>query len=602
MTFGTPLHGPAHAALRAAISKVAVTAARSSLIATTVAAMLTRTHRRKLTRRADGRSYLLLDFQRLFLYEEPADADGVTIESVVRFIGDGYPCQPASLFVNGDAPYRFLYPLDTLDILAPLLAQREPGVVWTIDLVTAEISRANATAHPEVQRRSPPPRDGDATVLRLRDCWTDASLRTLSPAAARAALDDLVSRALGPIRECRDFMDHASLPITIADLSWDLGRRKESCFGKSLRAGDTEFVALCEALERFQVVFQSPAEDDALVFGSYADLRDRAIDPRALFYRATDESRFYWTSATDLQTHARVLVPAQEIWFNTDRLPGETLFIKGATNGCATGGAIEEATLFALLEAIERDAYLTMWYLRRPCARIDLDSIEDERFQLLRRRWEAAFDNYSLQLFDITTDVGVPTVAGLAVRTHGEGPRTFHSAAARLTAERACFVALKDLTGFVPNLWPNRRADALKLLQQPELIVRPQEHFELYGLDESFASLAFLANSTAVVNASTINRDLPRDRYNLREVIEQIVGRLHAVGVRTLAKDVTHAFARARGLVAVKVVTPGLFPMWFGSRGRRLGITDRLRRLSMAWTGRAIASVEDCNLDIHPFS
>lgn len=600
MTFGTPLHGPAHATLRAAIARLAAGAARSSLIVTTVAAMLAAAHRRKLTRRADGRSYLLLDFQRLFLYEESTDSDGVTIESVVRFIGDGYPCQPASVFVNSSAPYRFLYSLDTLDILAPLLARHEPGVVWTVDLVTAEISRTHIAAHPEVRRS--PPRDSDASVLRLRDCWTDTSLRTLSPTTARVALEGLISRPLGPVRERRDFMDHASLPITIADLSWDLGRRKESCFGKSLRAGETEFVALCEALERFQVVFQSPDENDALVFGSYADLRDRAIDPRALFYRATDESRFYWTPVTDLQTHANVLVPAQEVWFNTDRLPGESLFIKGATNGCATGGTLEEATLFALLEAIERDAYLTMWYLRRPCARIDLDSIDDERFQLLRRRWEAAFDNYTLQLFDITTDVGVPTVAGLAVRTHGEGPRTFHAAAARLTAERACFVALKDLTGFVPNLWPNRRADALKLLQQPELIVRPQEHFELYGLDESFASLAFLANATAVVNANAMNRDLCRDRYNLREVIEQIVGQLHAVGVQTLVKDVTHAFARARGLVTVKVIAPGLYPMWFGSRGRRLGITDRLRRLAMTWTGRAIASVEDCNLDIHPFS
>jgi hypothetical protein len=108
MTFGTALHGPAHAALRATIAKRAVGAARSSLVVTTVAAMLSPRHRRKLTRRANGRSYLLLDFQRLFLYEEPIAEDGVTIESVARFIGDGYPCQPASVFVGNGSPYRFL--------------------------------------------------------------------------------------------------------------------------------------------------------------------------------------------------------------------------------------------------------------------------------------------------------------------------------------------------------------------------------------------------------------------------------------------------------------------------------------------------------------
>ena len=145
----------------------------------------------------------------------------------------------------------------------------------------------------------------------------------------------------------------------------------------------------------------------------------------------------------------------------------------------------------------------------------------------------------------------------------------------------------------------------MKLLQQPELIVRPQEHFELYGLDESFASLAFLTNEATapVIRVDAIKSIIPpRDRYNLREVIEQIVEQLHAAGLQTLVKEVTHAFVRARGLVTVKVIAPGLYPMWFGSRGRRLGITDRLRRLAMAWTGHEITSIEDCNLDIHPFS
>ena len=100
-----------------------------------------------------------------------------------------------------------------------------------------------------------------------------------------------------------------------------------------------------------------------------------------------DDMPLHWTWAHSVFGD-EALVPAQEIWFSARNLPGEPPLVGQTTNGCALGNSVEEAALFALFEAIERDAYLLMWYLRRSGAEIYPESIEDESFQILRRRWE----------------------------------------------------------------------------------------------------------------------------------------------------------------------------------------------------------------------
>jgi thiazole/oxazole-forming peptide maturase SagD family component len=562
-------------------------------------------------------SYLLFDLHRVILYREPSGAGETRIGSVVRFIVDGYPFQPFDLLLRhfGERPFSLLYSTDSLDIVRLVWMALPPGVVATLSLATGEITHSPAHVHPEA---SPVFRSATARLPvdhpKLQERPTDRSLRT----GSRVELDGLLSPVAAPVRELREVANHASLRFGTAQLMWARGTKRELAGGKSLRAGEASSVAMYEALERFHLVFQPAGEE--LVSGSYAELREEAVDPRTLFFgqcpdgsrswvRAfTTEARLSWTWAYDVPQGAPALVPAQEIWFNTRPSSGEDYYIAATSNGCAMGGSVEEAALFALFEAIERDAYLTMWYLRRPCRRIDPDSIGYEPFQLLRRRWHAAYPDYGLYLFDIGTDVAVPTVAAIAVRLRQphEGPRTFHAAAAHLSAERACFGALKDLTGFTPRFAPGRLDEMRRLLDAQDQVIGPTGHYEIYALDESFERLDFLDfGPGASLDVAELDRRAwigEADHYELRSVIDRLAGHLRPLGVSTYLKDISHPWLPSRGLRCVKVVTPGLYPLWFGSGAKRFAVTERLRRLAREFLGQDLDQPQDFNLEIHPFS
>ncbi|HEX8431326.1 MAG TPA: YcaO-like family protein, partial [Longimicrobium sp.] len=358
-----------------------------------------------------------------------------------------------------------------------------------------------------------------------------------------------------------------------------------------------------------QVAHLPPGE--TLARGTNAELAEHAVDPRRLFF-GTEAAPFngdeviHWTSALDVRARGGVLVPAQEVWFGAPEAVGEPRLVALTTSGSALGGSPEEAAIFALFEAVERDAYLTMWYTRRSCARIDPDSVRNEGFQLLRRRWALAYPGYEFALFDATTDVAIPTVVAIAARRRGTGRMTFHAAATRLSVEGACLAALKDLGGFTPHLSAAQRAELVPLLAEPWRVTGPEGHFGLYSLDETHDRLAFLDLGVAPMldarDAAPGAWFPARPRYDLRALLEESAERMHPLGASLLLKTITHPEMESRGVHCVRAITPGLFPMWFGEHGRRFAVTERLRRLGRDLAGRELTEPADFNLQLHPFS
>lgn len=544
------------------------------------------------------------------------------IDSIVKFIIDGYPFDQFHLLANHfkQYPFKFFYKLECLDLLPALWEQELPGKVVVLNTVTAEITVSNAIVHPEAQsarvRAGQPPgvEAGGAAnaAIILSDCLAGPGWRVgLSP-----SLDGLTSADLGIIRREREVISEASIPNAVTRVQWGEGRKEIICGGVGLRAKEALSVARCEAVERYQIIFRSPAS--ALEYGSYAELSSHAVDPLSLFFRMPQLSAeggrdnydpsfpMYWTWARNLITGEDRLVPAQEIWFSTERLPGESICVSCTTNALASGRSAEEAVLFAILEAIERDAFLTTWYLRRPCDKIAPESVRFEPFQLLWERMRAAFKNYSIHLFDISTDIQIPAVAAIAVREKGSGAHTLVAGAARPLAERALFASLKDLAAQL-----NRHSKVYerelyeRFLYAPEQVITPEDHRSLYTLDEVFDQILFIGfksipEAAGDLNSRSVIKKEPS--YNLRLVVEAILNHLAELGLEVFLVDVTHPMFSNQGYRCIKAIIPGLFPLWFGYRNARFSLTERLRRLSHNFTGRALQDESDVNLGIHPYS
>ena len=201
----------------------------------------------------------------------------------------------------------------------------------------------------------------------------------------------------------------------------------------------------------------------------------------------------YWTQATDLARQQATWVPAQEVWFDTRRLDGETQIVHPTTSGTALGGSREEAALFALLEAVERDSFLTTWYAQTPGRKVAPQSIDRPSFQVELARARLAFPDYGFHFFYLASAFGLPTVWAMAVRERGTGMKVLGATASGMTTAEAAQSALKEVVGFFPmnRRFEQERAQYETMDEHPELVRDIEHHLGLYGLDERFERLAF---------------------------------------------------------------------------------------------------------------
>jgi len=181
--------------------------------------------------------------------------------------------------------------------------------------------------------------------------------------------------------------------------------------GKGTTAVEAKVSAMMESFERYSAEMHS--ED--LVRGSFYELEgEGAIDPNSLILPAKIDARslvLEWIPAKNLFDGEEYLVPANAVFHPYNPSDASAMHIfRSNTNGLASGNTLEEAILHGLLEVIERDAW-SLAEASRKTTGIACDSVP-ERLAALIERFERA--NIKIHLHDITSDIGIPTVAAVA--------------------------------------------------------------------------------------------------------------------------------------------------------------------------------------------
>jgi putative methanogenesis marker protein 1 len=166
--------------------------------------------------------------------------------------------------------------------------------------------------------------------------------------------------------------------------------------------------AMMEGIERYS----GEAGDHEIQYARYEELKERTnvLDPQDLIlpFSADTSGILPWVPGYDLAEGEDVMVPAQAV-FHPLSSPYPPLF-RTSTNGLASGNTQEEAIFHALTEVIERDAWSLVETMRNAGPRItgaDGDMVAD----LLGRFRRAEID---VHLRDITSDLGIPTIAAVA--------------------------------------------------------------------------------------------------------------------------------------------------------------------------------------------
>ncbi|MBQ0987108.1 TOMM precursor leader peptide-binding protein [Streptomyces sp. F63] len=376
--------------------------------------------------------------------------------------------------------------------------------------------------------------------------------------------------------------------------------------GQADAYGTSRRLAFLEGLERYAGTHRRRGTSP--VTASYHRLLARGepvLDPAACgFYAPETYQRDHlvspfdpdrdipWVWGHSLRDDRPVLVPARLAHYSAG--VDADNFVFECSNGCATGGTLEEAILFGLLELVERDAFLLAWYGRARLTEIDLGSCRGGAVRTLLDR--AALHGYDVRAFDTRMDTAVPVVTALAVRRDG-GPGTLSfSAAAGFDPEGTVDAALSEVLTYIPHLpyqVAERRAELEAMARDYGRVLHLKDHAQLYGLPEMARHAREYLEPEAVVplgEAFPGWRDLRPRTGDLLDDLRLLRDELVRAGHDVIAVDQTTPEQRAMGLHTVGTTVPGLLPLDFGWSRQRALLMPRLR------TGLRAAGRRDTDL------
>ena len=411
-----------------------------------------------------------------------------------------------------------------------------------------------------------------------------------------------------------------ALMTAVAGVEYGERRRHLQGYGSTLNFTQSYLAAVAEALERYGG--QHALGKRTAVRGTFRQLQAEALDPATLglytqeqyaqpnfgFVPYHQDLTYDWVWGYSFSQQRPLLVP--EFYAYYGHLD-EHAFVYECSNGCALGNCLEEAILYGMLEALERDAFLLAWYAQLGVPRLDISSIPSQRVRWLIERM-AYSSGYAISVFNTTLLHGVACCWVMAVDEQQRAgfPRMICAAGSHLAAEAAILSALLELASTLPNEQPQEEwfrqqvRRARNMLDDPLSVVEMADHSTLYMLPEALTRLDFLMQSSRRETYQEAFAHLPlRDfSLDLAEDVSRLIDYYQGQGIDTIVVDQTTPEHRECGFHCVKIIMPGMLPMTFGHQYRRVSGFKRLAEWPALLGYRKEPLVDvDVNPYPHPF-
>jgi ribosomal protein S12 methylthiotransferase accessory factor len=292
---------------------------------------------------------------------------------------------------------------------------------------------------------------------------------------------------------------------------------------------------------------RAPAFDSLIVFTP--EQHATGGFPYAKF---TEDTAVGWLEGTELIDGGSTYVPGQLVSLGYRPASGEAArCFYPTSSGCALGTSVSEAVVGALLEVIERDAFMVRWYSRLSPPRLEIEPSE-----VLGNFLGSQSDGLKICLLDLTLDGPAPVVAVSCTEMSGRPCYFLVSAAAGLdlvSAARKALIEAGQGRPFVKIL--ANRSEALG------------EGDEFSDFDSNCRFFAEPSNARYVdwfSGNTTVSRvDFPAvpEKATTEDLLEMLLTRCGKTGIRPIAFDLTTVELRDHDLFACKVLVPELVPL-----------------------------------------
>ena len=377
-----------------------------------------------------------------------------------------------------------------------------------------------------------------------------------------------------------NFTSGRNLALQSKNMFWLNNHRRSCSGGKGRNAQQAITGALCEAIERYAMMHHG---QPAALQSSFAALRSKAIHPNACmnfsktqfeqreeinaqstaFYslvpiQLDEEATIDWTRVYSLTGNYEKYLPSA---FCYAQYPGQDeryMIAYPDSNGCAAGNTHAEAVLQGTLELIERDAAAIWWYNKIQRPGVDLAALSNPYIEEMRAFY--ASQGRSLEVLDITTDIGVPTFVAVS-HDKETGKSILFGFGCHLDAAIAVERSIIELNQLLP----------IMLGEKPEKMDQTMQDW----LDhQTIADNPYLRASEVTIS---IAERYPKQQFqNLSEVLRYLTQRFQDLSLDLYALPLTQSDI---GMPVVKMIAPGLRHYW-----RRTG-PGRLYEVSvkMGW-------------------
>ncbi len=205
---------------------------------------------------------------------------------------------------------------------------------------------------------------------------------------------------------------------------------------------------LGEVVERYCPAFYNKKD---LIRSSYKNLTGKAVKPSevALFHPKqyenlnfpfvpfTEDHELHWVACNDLINGGEVLFPGSLIYMPW--IEREDFIGLSTSTGLAGHTNIHDAILIGLYEVIERDSFVLTWMQELDVPKIIID---DDTQKFLDENYPK---NFEFHFFDVTFDLGVPTVFGMMFGEADYGSFVSVGSAARGTYGEALQKVIQEM-------------------------------------------------------------------------------------------------------------------------------------------------------------
>ncbi|MFE9013918.1 TOMM precursor leader peptide-binding protein [Streptomyces cyaneofuscatus] len=473
-------------------------------------------------------------------------------------------------------------------------------------LCPACVSEVPDTAEAARMELGPTPKPApDGYRLRTLDSYPLPTAALANPVCGALGSDTWINPAsttTAPVAGTHFVRGYAGLN----DVTWS---------GQANRYATSRTLAYLEGLERYAGTHRRRGTSP--VVDSYRNLAGQALNPADCGFYAPEtyasdplvspfdpDRAIPWVWGHSLRDDRPVLVPARLAHYSAG--VDADNFVFECSNGCATGGSLEEAILFGLLELVERDAFLLAWYGRARLTAIDLTTATTPAVRSMLDR--AALHGYDVHAFDTRMDLAVPVVTALAVRRDGGHGTLSFSAAAGFDPADTVEAALSEVLTYIPHLpyqVAERRTELEAMKRDFSKVLHLKDHAQLYGLPSMVRHAAEYLEPEAVLPLEEVFADWQPLRPRTGDLMDDLRclrDQLTGAGYDVIAVDQTTPEQHRMGLHTVSTTVPGLLPLDFGWTRQRALHMPRLRTALRA-AGRRADDLPEAEIKAvpHPF-